>query len=752
MARSPSTRLAKAFDVEVHPFQKHPRTQGHARSSSKAQLSTKKLNSILKNGNSEKKHSSEEDSADEGGSEDEGDGEHDEGDLEEDDDEDPDQIAPSRGAGRGVGKHPAIRVDANGSDALVEDLDGHDRGAGQLTSSPPLLGLFDSPSKKRTFSHLGSRSLANTDGSSSDDNSALRSSRRPKKMPRASSSSRRGILTNSDSRANMAQTNGTNQVPELAIEETTDDDFYKAVDLISDSEDENDLEKLEEAMIIESEDGGLTRRQPKCPRTAGFVGTDDGLTSDLLFGDVGSFDEHFNRGHSADGSPADRDTRPRRDSDKRVRFDDDVAVSETIGSSTSSEVDSDVFPDLFGTPKSSVYQLVFDTQDVDHFGNSSNSDSERSFWDFQGDAWHHDLHQVHTETESPEGSSSGYETDEGDTTDEEPTQPLTIISKPSSVLRRRSSAAGEESCPMPQTLRKPARASKAPKGPVLGEFIINPKKSFVLIDKSATRIVRYPPMTPRRSSSQMWDDTTAQNSPASLFLAGDESDSSHMSNAAFGVDVMLGSFFAGSRPAGGDFVLGQAIGPPEAFFPFYNFNSDGSFVPEDEVMVEDDTEGETLDLDDFLNLGDATTTSAADADSADVDDADDTDVRVTPATSMLAQPSSTPCYSVDNSVADNEITHNLLDHFDRTPIGAFRANQDRSRGLAGLHQHPAVRASASRPLRVGRDADALITPLRRRKGSRSGVGKPQGSPLRPKYGKGNVNMGPHMRRMGRGSG
>ena len=76
-----------------------------------------------------------------------------------------------------------------------------------------------------------------------------------------------------------------------------------------------------------------------------------------------------------------------------------------------------------------------------------------------------------------------------------------------------------------------------------------------------------------------------------------------------------------------------------------------------------------------------------------------------------------------------------LEHFDRRGVvTAFRNNQNRYRDVASLPSDPTARNAVSRPVRSGKSADALITPLRKRSKSNR-VAKspmapiPQSSPL-----------------------
>lgn len=240
------------------------------------------------------------------------------------------------------------------------------------------------------------------------------------------------------------------------------------------------------------------------------------------------------------------------------------------------------------------------------------------------------------------------------------------------------------------------------------------------------------------------NSSTANNSPrnsiaqmnANANVNGSDSEvSNEVFNNAFGTDIMLTGIF-GSAPGHDYFFDNASIGPPEAFYPFVSIGSNGNMnVSEDEYDDSDDYEDD-LNIKDFMDFG-----SDRD-DTDDEQDDEEMDVPATPATSQIAVNGSTPAYPTPMartpSSQNKTTTDALLEHFDRGVVTAFRNNQNRYRDVSSLPQDPAARASVSRPVRSGKSAEALITPLRKRSKSnrltrtplhsRTGMGHPS-SPL-----------------------
>ena len=124
------------------------------------------------------------------------------------------------------------------------------------------------------------------------------------------------------------------------LSSSSDDEIYNAVDLISESEDDHDVEQVEEGAIIASEgdffglDGAFESSRPSTAMSEDGQAQDD---------ETPHFDEHFARtatAHDLDMAAALDDEQPRKASwfrQRRVHFADDVFFRETESSHTLAE-------------------------------------------------------------------------------------------------------------------------------------------------------------------------------------------------------------------------------------------------------------------------------------------------------------------------------------------------------------------------------------------------------------------------------
>jgi hypothetical protein len=218
------------------------------------------------------------------------------------------------------------------------------------------------------------------------------------------------------------------------------------------------------------------------------------------------------------------------------------------------------------------------------------------------------------------------------------------------------------------------------------------------------------PLTDYQSSTSGTVNNSPRNSIAQL--NGSDSESNEVFNNGLSTDIMLSGIFGSA--GGNDFTFGnESIGPPEAFYPFVSISSNGNMglVDEDETGSSSDEYDDDLNIADFMDFGE----SGGDTDLDDDDEFDETDRPVTPATSNVGHHGSTPAAPATATPHRNRTTSDvMLEHFDRGVVTAFRSNQNRYRDVASLPSDPAARASVSRPVRSGKSAEALITPVRRR--------------------------------------
>ncbi|KAH0543467.1 hypothetical protein FGG08_002232 [Glutinoglossum americanum] len=542
---------------------------------------------------------------------------------------------------------------------------------------------------------------------------------------------------------------------------SSDDESYKGVDLISDSEEgEPDVEKAEARVIIDSEEETdcLSRTGLSINRSGtalsgrvsdwGDFDVDDGL----LLDDIPLFNQqytHLDHSLSLDaptcnGVYSSVSVSERSSGSRHVRFEDDAPVTDSTGSNTSDE-DDEAFPDLFldqdRLDPAFLRMIENDHDGDDNFGFGGSEDG--SYWDFRGSddfGQEVDGGDESSDIDSSMGSSSGYESDEGETTDEDLPPPPTITPT-RSVLRRisTSSIVGDGENTRTFFQRSLNQASRI--GPSMGSWIADPSKPIAFIDSTGKRMLILPASQPATMRSHQFgppgssDSSIIGNSPRTAFSNFiDDSDGDGYSSQDFGATVgfsggnlMMGGLLHGTP--GNEFILGgQVLGPPEAFYPFTSIGSNG--IIED---YEDDLEDEDLwSVSDFIDFGGGSSCS-------DNDDDQDTGVPISPTTSMVTNPPSSLHNSPskpDNLIKGRDTTQSMISHFDKGVVGAFHRNQQRHRQFLTRHEPRAFTPSMSAVLRGiaikgGRHAAANcpITPVRKRKAEHAFGPSPSGSSL-----------------------
>jgi hypothetical protein len=337
-----------------------------------------------------------------------------EGAAEEDDDEDDETDADVPAlpygygkGGKGKGKRPSIRVEPVEDESHGEEDETSHGTENVLTSSKHPVNQLLMSSKKRTFSNLSSTSVL-----FGDDSTDQESFPRRKMARKLSNAASMPLLT--------YQENDDAQVTyENAIE--SDDEDYSGVNLVPDDDDDMDMmERMEESFILQEEQQATTLLNEY--RDARRLSLESCL-SDNIFDVTAPLDDTYmsslpDYGFSQFFEPEALPASPvpiakRKFSDgsaKRVRFDDDVQVSDS-SSSESSELDSSVFPDLFLDQDKippSLHQLL-DMDNDDDNGDMASQTSEGSFWDFEQNESR--ITQVaHSDDDNESsGESSGYE-------------------------------------------------------------------------------------------------------------------------------------------------------------------------------------------------------------------------------------------------------------------------------------------------------------------------------------------------------
>ncbi|KAL2818957.1 hypothetical protein BJX63DRAFT_383390 [Aspergillus granulosus] len=488
------------------------------------------------------------------------------------------------------------------------------------------------------------------------------------------------------------------------------DDVYAAVDYISDGDDEDqDVEILEELLIVESED----EHDFGSALNSGVSDTHDWagpavFNDDMLLSAAPFFDEHqlYSAMEAFGETDVASETAVETPVPRRVHFEEDSDSSSDSDSYTEDEIPSDFLQQDSLDPQ--LRRMI--ENDNDALRRSSRRQSDEIYAD--SDYGHSNIYHVESDAAASEGSSSGYETDDGETTDEDLPPPATIT-HPRSILRRDSSASlvtGVEEKVDPTPRRR--------RGPIMGTFVADPHKPVALVDCTGKHLVIIPAYA---SSRHDWLDSaatsvcgTANNSPrATTMHLIDESDTDALVSPNLDFSPMLASSANLMMTALGNDITpgGQVMGPPEAFYPSRDFAIDSSFEDDDD---DDDPEAQ-LNVDDFIDFGDGSSDD-------ELDKAFDEDAMASPlAVSAMAGTAGTPTPNRGGESQQATSAERFLNHLDRGIVTAFRRNHNRYQALLRLPQHrefmPAN--SPSRPASVfrhTRHADQR-TPTRKRKAS-----------------------------------
>lgn len=236
--------------------------------------------------------------------------------------------------------------------------------------------------------------------------------------------------------------------------------------------------------------------------------------------------------------------------------------------------------------------------------------------------------------------------------------------------------------------------------------VTNRNTKSVAFYRPRIALIPWIPLNDIHSSTSSTANNSPRNSIAQLNASDSEVSNEMFNNAMGSTDIMLTGIF-GSAP-GNDFYFGNnSVGPPEAFFPFVGVGPNGEPTIIDEYDDEDSEDFEDdLNIADFMDFG-------SDEDDSDAEqDENENNAPTTPGKGSMPPPSSTPARPSTLSTPGKADA--MLAHFDRGVVTAFRNNQNMFRDVASLPQDPAERASYSRPVRSGKSADSLITPLRKR--------------------------------------
>lgn len=457
------------------------------------------------------------------------------------------------------------------------------------------------------------------------------------------------------------------------------DDAYAAVDDIPDDDDEdNDVEKLEELLIVESEDEhcrGTFSTALEVASAEGWVGS-AALGGDYMMVLSGaSFFDNEPIGDTLEPvAAADLTSEAAIGSSmpRRVHFEDLDSTSDS-GSASEDEIPSDFLH------QDSLDPLFRRMIEIDHDDNrwSHHRYSEDIYGEF--DYGHANIYHVESDAESEK--SSDYETDDGETTDEDLPPPATIT-HPRSILRRDSTAslviAADEN------IKRTAPSRR--RGPVMGTFIADPSKPVALVDSTGKHLVIIPAYA---SSRHDWLDSasnsicgTVNNSPkATTMQLVDESDSETLVSPKQAASSPMLSSSANLMMAalGNDAASGgQVMGPPEAFYPSRDFTIDSSFEEEED---DDDDPEASLNVEDFINFGDGS------SDDEDMSKAFEDDMLASPMVASSVREAGTPTPNRAQDSTQASSAERFLNHLDRGIVTAFRRNHNRYQALLRLPHH-----------------------------------------------------------------
>ncbi|KAI9752302.1 MAG: hypothetical protein M4579_005686 [Chaenotheca gracillima] len=524
---------------------------------------------------------------------------------------------------------------------------------------------------------------------------------------------------------------------------------YQAVDQISESgEDEPDVEKVEERFIIDSEEenddhGASTLRVPSSKESnvahqgesessseadvhGGSVGEWEGLDLDdgLFSSDLPHFDDHFARTNPFLASEIevfnavnayDRAGSEPIPETKHVRFEDSILRSDSSTTSTSSE-DDDVFPDLF-VPHSRLDPEFRRLIDEDHHHHATAPEDISSWALSSGDALGSNVELEDSSAFSTlDSSSSGYETDEGETTDEDLPPPPTIA-RTRSVLRplSRSPSSHDDDDDSEESHRPvPSRRStRHRRGPSLGSWVADPRKPIAVLDSSGKRLVIYPAQRPPRPDNRFlgasfsYDSSPISASPQTPMASlADDSENDHglMMNgrgsvlSGPGTNLMMGGLLHGVPSTEQSAAGSQLFGPPEAFYQFWDpaMNSALNTDDDDDGDHQVDDDEAMLNVDDFLDFGDSS--------SSDGDEAEEKKTKSSRRFSSSSKADADMC--LDSSAqspprlserrfsgtkTNNSFSERLLNHLDRGVVTSFRRNQLRPKARHSASSRSALR-------------------------------------------------------------
>ncbi|PSK58747.1 hypothetical protein B9Z65_6762 [Elsinoe australis] len=522
--------------------------------------------------------------------------------------------------------------------------------------------------------------------------------------------------------------------PEEELASLDDDEDYAGVDLISHSDEDDAAIRATENKLFRKpqtsmrEQGDLVRRPSLSDdgsENMEWNGFDDaGFTS---FADSFTADEENMPSFMLkedDDMDFPREKRLSAENQRKVRFQDEVDESDA---SSDSDMTAGDFPDIFTDFHLKPYYTKSHDDDIEGEGSDAGS-----VWDFEGDEMNLDYEDDDdTASLGSTGSSSGYDSDDGETTDEETCEPIKRPSPPVTQSTTSSETPSASTARTPDskgkgrmTRAKAAKKSSPPAvhhTPKFGTFELDPRRNVLIVSGAGVtqKNKLYPAKIQTPQEKRFWQklresykNSTA--SPRTSVQMGIEDDSDY---------EIEQSIFSPGGPfsPSGTLMPDDVMGPAEAFHPFTSVDSSG-IVTEDASMVSFSEDDDAMDiLSPYINFD----AHGDDGDnSADTSDAVDSTVRQrsntlpTYASSAPGTPS-TPTLSRRDTLGSD---FSGVAHLSRTPalVSSFRLNQEYAKEAASYALDPAARFSRSEmnAMQIGRRkaANTPITPMRKKRG------------------------------------
>ncbi|KAL8669086.1 MAG: hypothetical protein Q9168_006311 [Polycauliona sp. 1 TL-2023] len=510
-----------------------------------------------------------------------------------------------------------------------------------------------------------------------------------------------------------------------------DEDDYTGVDLISESGDEDPMvNSSKQEAAIDSEGGNIDGAFPRDPPNSPYdafsfsyaeVGQvdfdlDPFLTDDIFFKDQMNLIDHHEGVPVADDFASANDHRPASLMDetprRRVRFADPLMLPSEASKFHSADVDSGRIPstrvdDDMSNKVNEYFSSHGHSGAIDE-ALRSEAKGINAFDVFAPKDNDDDQEDNDEDTDSSVGNSSGYETDQGETTEEEDV-PASATTRPSAVLRDSSSITLANNSfsgqPLPRAPTTNLRSARQ-WGPTLGSFVTDPRKPIAVVAKDGKQLIIYPAQRPASRGGKVFPSivssgqSSVQASPRTAMAKmtapshptttdDSEVERSEMSSQGMTTPMLSASpnlMMSGLGLGSGNMFSGHAMGPPEAFFPFQSIAADGTMIVDgldvgyDDASSEDDGEN-LLNIEDFVHFGDDSEDSDQDPESA-------VESRLSPANSSPSQNAAKP-----SSVAPSPTQSTFLDHLDKGMVTAFRRNQYE-------YESDAVGQSSKSPFRV----------------------------------------------------